>query len=138
MAREGSHHLGHLNVEKDGGSFFHVTHGQLFTYERPAELEGDVVGVADQECAVGGDEVVGTPRVGVGEASWDGKDLALIAGSDGGSDEGSAFLGGFDDDGGVCQGGDDAVAGGKVAGIDGCSRGVFGDKGSAILKDAFG
>lgn len=78
-----------------GGEFrsvFHLSHGYLFAQEGPAELEGYVVGVADEEGAVGGDEVVGAARIGVGEATWDGEDFALVAGSDGGGDEGTAFL----------------------------------------------
>lgn len=45
-----------------GGEFwhgFHFGHLGLSAEEGPTELEGDVIGVADDEGAVGGDEVVG-------------------------------------------------------------------------------
>ena len=42
---------------------------ELLLSQGPSEVEGYVVGVACEECFVGGDEVVGAAGVGVGEAS---------------------------------------------------------------------
>ena len=105
--------------------FFYSGQGRLLSSHGPTELECYVVGVADEECAVGGDEVEGAARVGVGEAAGDGEDVAVVAGSDGGGDESSAFLGSFDDDGGVGEGGNDAVACGEIARVDGGAVGIF-------------
>lgn len=117
---------------------FHFGHLGLFAQEGPAKLESDVVSVTDEEGAVGGDEVVGAVGVGVGETSGDSKDLALVAGGDGGGDKCPTLLGGFYDNGGIGECGDDAVAGWEIARVDGCARRVFCDKGTAGFEDAFG
>ena len=127
-----------LLVVRELGRFFHSVQRQLLSQQGPAKLEGYVVGVADKECAVGSQEVDGAARVGVGEAAGDGEDVAVVAGGNGGGDEGAAFIGGFDDDGGVGQGGDDAVACREVARVDGGAVGVFGDEGAAGGQYLFG
>ena len=125
-------------VGGEGGRLLQVVEGCLLADEGPSELEGDVVGIADEEGAVGGDEVVGAARVGVGKTPGEGKDIAVVAGGDGCGDEGTALVGGFDNDGGVGEGGDDAVACREVARVDGGAGGVFGGEGAAAVENAFG
>ena len=127
-----------LLVGREARGFLQAFEGGLLAGEGPSELEGYVVGVACQEGAVGGDEVDGAAGVGVGEASGECEDVAVVAGGDGGGDEGAAFLGGFDNNSGVAEGGDDAVAGGEITGVDGGAGGVFGDEGAGGFEDALG
>lgn len=127
-----------LGGELDGFDAELVFERELLLRQGPSEVEGDVVGIACEECFVGGDEVVGAAGVGVGEASREGEDFALVAASECGGDECAAFLGGLDDDGGVAEGGDDTVASGEEAGVDAGAGGVFGDESAAVFEDVFG
>lgn len=118
--------------------FFYFIHRGLLSLDGPSELESDVVGIAEEEGTVGGDEVVGASGVGIGDASGEGEDFALVGGGNGGGDEGATFLGSLHNDRSIAEGGNDAVACGEESRVDGGAGGIFGDEGTAGLEDSFG